>query len=88
MTLQEIYKKVVEERTPIKTFKVQGKTGNWNVDLWKDGKMTCDCPCAVFRKKECKHKKEIRDYLIASFGGILEAIDFYQNKKYAKRNFY
>lgn len=82
MTLQEIYKKVVEERTPIKTFKVQGKTGNWNVDLWKDGKMTCDCPSSIYGRKVCRHCKVKEIELISEFGSILAATDHYRRIKH------
>lgn len=79
MTIQEIYKKVVKRRTPIKTFKVKGKTGDYNVDLWWDGNITCDCPASAFNKKKiCWHKKKIEEELKATFGGIQEAIENYK----------
>lgn len=67
MTLQEIYKKEVEKRLPLKTFKVKSKT-NFNPDLgefetysveqWANNEWTCSCMGFRGHKKPCKHIKE------------------------------
>lgn len=46
----------------LKKFNIQGRTGNYTVELLENGMMTCTCPAGSLNK-ECRHKRIIRNTL-------------------------
>jgi len=60
----EIYKELAEKHglTPLKKFKVKGRTGIYTVKLLSNGLLECNC-IAGSMGKECRHKKLIRKRL-------------------------
>lgn len=80
-TLKKLYKEVIEKRTPLKTFNVKGKSGDYEVSLWRDGKISCNCPASCFSKQICRHRRELETELISKFGCIAEALNHYKNNK-------
>lgn len=69
---------------PLKVFKYRSKSSpelEYEVSLWENGEIYCDCPASTFRKRLCWHKEDLTDNLMAKFGGIQEAINYYKNEK-------
>jgi len=88
MSLSTIYKKEVEKRIPLKTFKVKSRTNfnpdlgefeEYSVDLWGDGNLDCTCMAGGY-KKPCYHKKLIQEQLEKEFGSVEKAIEHFRNK--------
>jgi len=70
-------------RKPVKIWRVPSKseinpdTGtpiDRLVELWGDGKMTCDCPSY----RVCYHVKNTKENILKEFGSIEKAIENYK----------
>ena len=62
MKLKDLYKKHFGY-TPIMRFRVRSKSRPSEyhlVEVFKDGKMTCDCVANYFGVLECEHKKIVK----------------------------
>lgn len=44
----------------VKSWTVQGSTGNSYTVSMREGEYSCTCPAAMYRHKECKHILEIK----------------------------
>lgn len=68
---------------PLQVFfvKSRSKEGKvYKVELWGDGKLTCECPGGTYRKT-CPHIREKIAGFKAVFGGLEEALEHYRNLK-------
>jgi len=69
---------------PLETFQVPSKSKKnkfWEVSLWGDGLMTCECPVNTMRKRTCKHIQAKEQELIAIFESIKGAVNHYRELK-------
>ena len=58
----------------------------YRVELWGDGKITCECPAGTFRRRKqyCYHAREKRNELEAIYGSIEGAVSHYRELKKQK----
>lgn len=93
MKLADLYKRELEKRTPLKTFKVKAShchpdTGEYDfyeVELWEDGDMNCSCTAGFYRKK-CRHQQEILDGMAETFGGLVGGIEHFKKQRSEEKN--
>ena len=73
---------------PIATFRAKSRhqkhpdTGEpiyYNVELWGDGKIVCDCVAGGYGRL-CFHAREKKEELIKEFGSVEKAVEYYRNK--------
>ncbi len=74
---------------PLKVFKVKSRTNfnpdlgryeEYEVGLWEDERLTCNCLSGGFNKP-CWHKKEILIQLEKEFGSVNAAVRYYRKIK-------
>jgi len=72
-----------EGKYPIKTWNVPSKDGKTIhlVELWSEGKLTCNCPASVFTKKICRHRREIETEISSQFGSVMGYTQLLRIKK-------
>jgi len=61
---QKLTKKFTE--FPISKFKVKSKSelGKFHiVEVFKDGRLECNCPRSVYKKGECRHRKIVKAHI-------------------------
>ncbi len=92
-TLRELFDKERLIYEPIKIFKVKSRTNfnpdlgkfeEYQVELWGDGKWTCNCLAGSFNRL-CHHKKEKIEDLKKEFGLLNKAIEHYRKTKYGNQ---
>jgi hypothetical protein len=69
---------------PLKNWKFKSKSNSnniYDVELWKDGRIECNCPASSFKKKKCKHKLQTISELESFFGSIQGGIEYYAREK-------
>ena len=51
-------------------FRVTGNSGkDWNIAVWDDNNIKCNCPVSKIKRQECHHVKAVQMYLTSARTG-------------------